>query len=229
MKIKTILTAILLTFALTGLTAVYFLPVQAQSATPTTLGTPTYDPFAEPPLPENPTQLEHGRYLFWRYCMPCHGDVGQGLTDEFRLQWEPDHQNCWERGCHSGRYAEDSFPVPTVVPPIARAGLLPHYTPDSLFEFLRATHPPEDPGLLTDDEYRALVAFLYDLNDAPLPAQNATATPAPSASPSPTASLTPTPSLLPLNKPSPAFGLWLVLAAILTLTIILFARRVRHG
>jgi hypothetical protein len=131
---------------LLGLAGFGLTPAQAQAPTP------TYDPFLQPPLPENPTELEHGTYLFWRYCMPCHGDMGQGLTDEFRLKWEADHQNCWARGCHSGRYPNDSFPVPTIVPPLANVGLLSRYTPDSLFEFLRTTHPPEDPGLLSDDE-----------------------------------------------------------------------------
>ena len=223
MNAKTILTAILSAVFLIGLTSVCLSPVQAQSAT----STATYDPFAEPPLPKRPTQLELGRHTFWHHCMPCHGDAGQGFTDEFRLQWEPDHQNCWARGCHSGRYADDSFPIPTVVPPLAGVGLRTRYPPDSLFEYLRATHPPQDPGLLSDDEYRALIAFLYDLDDAPLPAENVTATPTPSAAP--LASPTPTPSLLPLNEPIPSFGLWLFLVSILILTLLLFARRTRRG
>jgi hypothetical protein len=71
--------------------------------------------------------------------MPCHGDLGQGLTDEFRLQWEPDHQNCWARDCHSRRYSHDSFPIPAVIPPLAGVGLLTRYPPDCLFEFLHVT------------------------------------------------------------------------------------------
>jgi hypothetical protein len=233
MKIKTIFTAILLVLVILGLASLCFLPVQAQSATPTSTpdATPTYDPFAQPPLPENPTQLEQGRYLFWRYCMPCHGDVGQGLTDEFRYKWEPDHQNCWEAGCHSGKYSYDSFPVATYVPPIVHTGLLFNYSPDSLFEFLRTTHPPEDPGLLTDEEYRALVFYLYHMNAVPFPVQKATATPAPSATPTPLASLTPTPGLLPFNQADSPLRLLsaIGLAALLTVIIIvLFARRARR-
>lgn len=223
MNAKTFLTISLPAVLLIGLASVCLPPVQAQSATPTA----TYDPFAEPPLPKHPTQLELGRHTFWHHCMPCHGDAGQGLTDEFRLQWESDHQNCWARGCHSGRYADDSFPIPTVVPPLANVGLPARYSPDSLFEYLRATHPPQDPGLLTDDEYRALVAFLYDLDDAPRPAENVTAPPTPSAAP--LASFTPTPGLLPLNEPIPSFGPWLLLVSILIFILFLFARRTRRG
>jgi hypothetical protein len=216
MNTKIIITAILIA-TLIGLTSVPFLSVQAQSPTPT----PTYDPFAEPPLPENPNPLELGRHTFWHHCMPCHGDVGQGLTDAFRLQWEPDHQNCWARGCHSGRYANDSFPVPTIVPALASPGLLARYSPDSLFEYLRSTHPPQDPGLLTDNEYRALIAFLYDLNDAQIPAENATATPAPSSTPRPSASPTPTSSLPPPTQADSHFGLWSAIGLTLLLTSLL--------
>ena len=224
MNAKTIIIAVLLTASMTGLASIGFNPVQAQSPTPS----PTYDPFAEPPLSEHPTQLELGRHLFWHHCMPCHGDVGQGLTDEFRLQWESDHQNCWARGCHSGRYADDSFPVPTVVPPLTGVGLLARYTPDSLFEYLRATHPPQDPGLLSDDDYRALVAFLYEMNNAPLPVFNATATSAPPATATPIASLTLTPSLLPLTEADSPLGLWPVIGLVVILTILLLLRQTRE-
>ncbi len=204
-------------FLLLALGLAFLSPIQAQTPTPT----PTYDPFAEPPLPDHPTQLELGRHLFWHHCMPCHGDVGQGLTDEFRALWEPDHQECWASGCHSGRPNNEGFPIPTVVPPLAGAGLLTRYSPESLFEYLRATHPPQNPGLLADDDYRALVAFLYDLNDAPLPV--ATATPAPSAAPTSLPSFTPTPNLLPSEEATRPFGLWLLIPIIL-LTLLLVVR-----
>ena len=73
---------------------------QQDTASPT----PTYDPFAEPPLPQIvPPEYELGRNLYWHWCMTCHGDKGQGLTDEFRGIWPSEHQNCWVRGCHSGK------------------------------------------------------------------------------------------------------------------------------
>lgn len=223
MNPKTILAPFLLVVSFLVVAAWSLTPVQAQTPGPT----PTYDPFAEPPLPEHPTQLQSGRYLFWRYCMPCHGDVGQGLTDEFRLKWEPEHQNCWARGCHSGRYRDDSFPVPTVVPPLVGVQIPEHYTPESLFQFLRATHPPEDPGLLSDKEYRDLVAFLYHMNGVLLPAE-ATA-PAPTASPAPTstdapASFTPTPrGVQPPEADSP-FGLWPIIGLAVILTVLVLLR-----
>ncbi|MCZ7667923.1 MAG: hypothetical protein M5U34_12380 [Chloroflexi bacterium] len=35
------------------------------------------DRLAPPPTVENPTQLDEGAYLYWLYCIPCHGDKGQ--------------------------------------------------------------------------------------------------------------------------------------------------------
>ncbi len=132
---------------------------------PVTTASPTDDPFPQPPLPDHPTELELGRYLFWRHCMTCHGDRGQGLTAEFRTRWVSDHQDCWGRGCHSGRYANDAFPVPTAVPPLVRADRLSRFDSlQSLAAFLRTTHPPQAPGSLTDAEYRTLAAYLFTVN-----------------------------------------------------------------
>ncbi|MEW5938221.1 MAG: c-type cytochrome [Chloroflexota bacterium] len=211
---NTKLIATLLVFTALGWGALV-VPAQAQAPTPT----PAYDPLGEPPLPKHPTQLETGRHLYWRHCMPCHGDAGQGLTPQFLALWE-EHQNCWERGCHSGRQNDEGFPIPTAVPALAHTGLLERYAPDSLFAYLRATHPPQDPGLLSDDDYRALVAFLYFLNDRPLPAATATPEPTPTDAP---ASFTPTPrGVQPPEADSP-FGPWplIILAVILTVLVLL--------
>jgi hypothetical protein len=127
--------------------------------------TATVDRLAEPPLPDNPTQLEMGKWLYWMNCMPCHGDVGQGLTVEFRLLYVED-ENCWARGCHGGRQEDKGFPVPTEVPAIisANGDLPPFGTPQALFTYLKATHPPQNPGWMPDEDYWALTAYLFDQN-----------------------------------------------------------------
>ena len=141
-------------------------PTATQSPTPSATPSPTPDRMAEPPLSENPTQLEWGRHLYWLNCMPCHGDHGQGLTDEFRSLWVDDHQNCWARGCHTGREDDQGFPIPRSVPAvISSTGNLPPFaTADQLFEYLRTTHPPQHPGYLPQDEYWALTAYLFSEN-----------------------------------------------------------------
>ena len=126
------------------------------------LSTPTVDRLAIPVMPEEPTEIDIGRNLYYHHCMPCHGDIGQGLTDEWREVWVDDHQYCWGRGCHSGDSKEEGFPIPKFVPAVM--GPLPilqnFSTENALYSYLSETHPPQQPGVLESDEYWALAAFL---------------------------------------------------------------------
>lgn len=135
------------------------IPAKAQelSATPA-----HYDPLATPVIPENPSQADLGRSVFYYNCMPCHGDRGQGLTDEWRAVWVEDHQDCWGRGCHGGRVQDEGFPLPKYIPAvISSADALQRFvTPEDLYNYLKTTHPPQDPGYLQEDEYRAVTTFL---------------------------------------------------------------------
>jgi mono/diheme cytochrome c family protein len=135
-----------------------------ESLTPTSTRTAS-ERLAQPPLPAHPSQYEYGRYLYWLNCMACHGDRGQGLTAEFRSLYVED-QNCWARGCHAGRPGEQGFPIPRTVPAVisATSKLPPFATPEKLFEFLRATHPPQYPGHFPDDQYWAITNYLLVQN-----------------------------------------------------------------
>jgi mono/diheme cytochrome c family protein len=132
---------------------------------PTTAPQTAAERLAQPPLPAHPSQYKYGRYLYWLNCMACHGDRGQGLTAEFRSLYVED-QNCWERGCHAGRPGDQGFPIPHNVPAVISAtGKLPPFaTPEKLFEFLRATHPPQYPGHLPEDQYWAITNYLLVQN-----------------------------------------------------------------
>lgn len=138
----------------------------ANDLTVSSTTTGTVDRLAEPPLPDNPTPYEQGRHLYWLHCMPCHGDQGQGLTDEFRGLWVEDHQNCWGRGCHAGHPGDEGFPLPREIPAIINsAGDHPSpIAPEELIDFLHARHPPQDPGCLTETECRAVAAFVLAEN-----------------------------------------------------------------
>jgi hypothetical protein len=211
------LCSLLLTW-LTALAASAYTHPLRGSSLPSPVSSPTYDPLAIPTLPANPTQFDLGQNLYFYNCMPCHGDTGQGLTDAFRMVWEDDHRNCWERGCHGGRPQDEGFPVPTVVPAIiSPADLLAEY-PDleSLVDYLHETHPPQRPGKLKPDEYRALAVFLWVSNNRLLPAGSdssqavqpspiPTDTPRP-ASPTSTQPATPSAPALPVvaSPPPPA-------------------------
>jgi hypothetical protein len=97
--------------------------------------------------------------------MTCHGDKGQGLTDEFRSIWEEDHQNCWARGCHAGHPGDMGFPIPTIVPALVSDSQLVQFTSvQALSDFLKATHPPQSPGILKAEEYHAIAIFVFTMN-----------------------------------------------------------------
>jgi len=131
-----------------------------QTATPT----PEPDPLAIPTHPENPGPLDVGRVTYYYNCMPCHGDKGQGLTDEWRLVWEEDHQDCWSRGCHGGKGNDQAFPIPRYVPPVmGQSSTLTRFTSEEdLAHFLRTSHPPQRPGILDETECQALAAYLSE-------------------------------------------------------------------
>jgi demethylmenaquinone methyltransferase/2-methoxy-6-polyprenyl-1,4-benzoquinol methylase len=131
---------------------------------PQPASTPTIDRLAIPTPPDNPTLWDNGRIEYYYHCMPCHGDQGQGLTDEWRAVWEEDHQNCWGRGCHGGREKDEGFPIPKYIPPVTGVvhsprfeSLVPGF---GLYAYLYTTHPPQRPGSLTSEEYWALAAYL---------------------------------------------------------------------
>ena len=160
----------LLFIAAVGLIALFPLTTARSTASAMTLQppqpTPTIDRLATPVMPESPTQLDIGRNSYYHNCMPCHGDQGQGLTDEWRAVWVEDHQNCWEHGCHGGHRDDEGFRIPRDVPALTGSpqALARFSTAGDLFDYLRRTQPPQRPGDLSDDDYWALTAFLLHEN-----------------------------------------------------------------
>lgn len=152
---------------------------QSTPVTPSTpQPTPTIDRLAAPPTVENPTQADEGAQLFWLHCQPCHGDVGQGLTDEWRAQYPPEDMNCWDSGCHGRRPYENGFTLPTAVPAVVGETSLTKYeTMGQVYSFMVAAMPYQDPGHLSEEEYLAIAAFLARAHDVwdgtPLTAENA--------------------------------------------------------
>ena len=132
------------------------------AATQTPVITPTIDRLAAPVMPENPTDVDIGRNLYYHNCMPCHGDRGQGLTDEFREVWVEDHQNCWASGCHGGKVDDEGFPIPKHIPAVIgeTATFVRFSETEDLVSYLSQEHPPQQPGVLKPEECQALTAFL---------------------------------------------------------------------
>jgi cytochrome c len=188
----------------------------AFNVAPQTTPMPTPDRLAEPTLPPEPAPADYGAQLYWLHCMPCHGDVGQGLTDEFRETYPPEDNNCWARGCHGKYPYEDGFTLPTTVPAIIGPNTLTKFPKVSnLYGFIRAAMPFEYPGSLTEEEYWRITLFLLRENginfDKDLDASNADQILLPWAQP------TPTPTPLPPTLFTSGFAGWPLLVALFIL------------
>lgn len=127
--------------------------------------TPTIDRLAPPPTVPSPTQADEGAYLYWLNCQPCHGDRGQGLTDEWRAQYPEEDQYCWNSGCHGERPYENGFTLPRTVPGVIGENTLNRFqTAGQMVAYIRVTMPYEYPGVLPEEEYLAIAAFLLREN-----------------------------------------------------------------
>lgn len=114
-------------------------------------------------------EAERGAQVFARRCSTCHGDRGQGLTDEWRATWPPTHQNCWKANCHGPQpYPENGFTLPRVIPALIGPNTLRRFaTAADLYAYIRARMPFHAPGSLPEEDYRAVTAFLLQRHGIP--------------------------------------------------------------
>ena len=123
------------------------------------------DRLAAPSMSDPPTQAELGHYVYYMSCMVCHGDRGQGLTEEWRSVLDPADQNCWQSKCHAANHPPEGFQIPRKSPLVMGDGALGAYrTAADLFEYMRVEMPWSFPGLFTDEEYWQLTAYLARAN-----------------------------------------------------------------
>ncbi len=143
--------------------------------------TPISERLAPPPMPEHPTQADRGAYVYYLVCMVCHGDRGQGLTEEWRSVGSPADRNCWQSKCHAANHPPEGFMLPHAVPPVMGNGILDGFgSAEALYLFIRTRMPWQAPGSLREEQYWELTAFLARANGL-IPA-DATLTPANAAS-----------------------------------------------
>jgi len=133
----------------------------AGAAGPLVKSTPTVDRLAEPTLPANPSQADKGAQVYWLSCLPCHGDRGQGLTEEFKQTYPEEDRNCWASGCHGKRPYDKGFILPTVIPAVIGSQSLQKF-PNALVlhAYIMAAMPFWKPGSLTDEESWEVTAFV---------------------------------------------------------------------
>jgi hypothetical protein len=101
--------------------------------------------------------------------MVCHGDQGQGLTEEWRSVLDPEDMNCWQSKCHAPNHPPEGFEIPRKSPLVIGTGALTGYrTASDLFEYMRVEMPWAFPGLFEDKVYWELTAYLADANQIDL-------------------------------------------------------------
>ncbi len=115
-------------------------------------------------------QATRGAELYAMRCITCHGDRGQGLTREWRLTWDDEHQNCAKPKCH-GRDNPEGFYLPNMyAPAIVGPDTLDEFeTAQDLFDFISTRMPFQEPGILMPEDYWALTAYLLRQNGITLP------------------------------------------------------------
>ena len=125
---------------------------------------PTFDPtrLRQPPTVMPPAQADNGAQAYWSMCMSCHGDIGQGLTDEWRESYGAESRDCWHSGCHGGDHAENTFEIPSSgVPAIIGTGKLARFTnAHELRTYLHEKMPYFPAGSLSEEQSLDLTAFI---------------------------------------------------------------------
>jgi quinol-cytochrome oxidoreductase complex cytochrome b subunit/mono/diheme cytochrome c family protein len=117
--------------------------------------------------PEHNEQLKKGSKLYWAICMACHGDRGQGLTEEWRDAFGEEDRNCWQSGCHGADHPPEGFLIPkdTIFPAVAGAGKLSRFkNAQELHDYILASMPWWDPGQLTDEEAWQITSYILSLH-----------------------------------------------------------------
>lgn len=122
---------------------------------------PTPDRLAQPTLPAIPSQADVGAQVYWLSCLPCHGDRGQGLTEEFIQTYPEEDHNCWASGCHGERPYESGFKLPKYIPPVIGGENLQKFqTAAALRAYIKAAMPFWKPASLTEEESWQVTAFI---------------------------------------------------------------------
>ena len=132
------------------------------SRSPALVLTLTANRLAKPEIPAtNPSQADEGAVYYWWVCLPCHGDQGQGLTDEWREVYGPDEMNCWQSGCHGKRHPSEGFELPHAVPAILGPGALTRFTDAQELHHVIATSMPWwGPSFMTSEQSWQVTAYL---------------------------------------------------------------------
>ncbi len=115
-------------------------------------------------LPPDASQLEYGAEIWRLVCSACHGDRGQGLTDQWRATWAPEDRNCWQSKCHGSNHPPDGFVLPVAPAVVGAAAISPFATAQDLHDFVQSYMPWQNPRSLTSKDSWAVTAYILKLN-----------------------------------------------------------------
>jgi hypothetical protein len=205
------------------LAGLFFDGGQAVSSKPQATPAPTNDRLAEPTLPPAPSQADYGSQVYWLSCLPCHGDKGQGLTDEFRKSYPPEEDYCWDRGCHGEVPYESGFTIPKFIPGVIGSEAISKFSDAAqLNSYIRVTMPFWQPGSLSEEEAWRVTAFIMRENGlwngvGELSASNAGEVKIPRGTPTPLV----TPEQVQVEESSGGIS-WLVIVGVLIILFVIF-------
>ena len=147
--------------------------LQQSTATPTISSTPTFDSsrLDQPPTVYPPAQADTGAQIYWGMCMSCHGDKGQGLTEDWVNSFPPEERIVGTRAVMPATRLQNSFVIPqTGIPALAGAGKLARFSNSfELYRFIHENMPFFRSGSLTSEEAWSLSAYILRMNDRELP------------------------------------------------------------
>ena len=143
-------------------------PQTDATPTPSLAPTPTFDlkRLDKPAIPEIPAQVDQGQIVYWGICMACHGDRGQGLTDEWRYGAFGEDGDCWQSGCHGKDYPPSGFEIPKTltIPPLATIGAMGRFeNAQQLYEYVVVMMPWWKPNSLGEEKAWQVTAYLLKL------------------------------------------------------------------
>lgn len=130
--------------------------------------TPTFDPIrlASPSVPQVPAQVDKGSLIFWGVCIACHGDRGQGLTNEWRLGAYKEDSNCWDSGCHGKNHPQHGFEMPKTLtfPPLGTASALGQFeNAQQIYDYVVVMMPWWKPRSLTPERAWQVTAYILKM------------------------------------------------------------------
>jgi cytochrome c len=115
-------------------------------------------------LPPGASQLQYGAEVYRLVCSACHGDRGQGLTNQWRSTWGPADQNCWQSKCHGPNHPPDGFVMPIAPTLVGVVAMSQFATAQDLHDFIQNFMPWNNPKSLTEKDSWGVTAYILKMN-----------------------------------------------------------------